>query len=155
MKNETTIGYLFPLFTFIIFVFAALISFIQLFGYCAMHFEGLTDSIVLAIIFLLAYMIVFVEFARAAEHYIENSLWMVEKHGLTDPALFRKAFALMVVGAVLCVLLTVSGLFLPYGRSLPKLLLFYAGLVVCVLLILRPCVWLRKSCNKKMSRRSR
>ena len=57
----------------------------------------------------------------------------------------------MLIGTLLCAGLAASGLFLPYFGALPKLLLFFAGLAVSVLLILRPCAWLRRSCKKERS----
>lgn len=111
----------------------------------------LADSLVLAIVFCLVYMFVCVELAKAAERYIDDSWWLAEKYGVSDPRVVTSARVLTLIGTLLCAGLAASGLFLPYFGALPKLLLFFAGLAVSVLLILRPCAWLRRSCNKERS----
>lgn len=133
MKKKASTNYFFPTLLFIIFIFAGLTSFLQLFGFCAARFDVLADSLVLAIVFCLVYMFVCVELAKAAERYIDDSWWLAEKYGVSDPRVVTSARVLMLLGA------------------LPKLLLFFAGLAVSVLLILRPCAWLRRSCNKERS----
>ena len=74
---------------------------------------------------------------------------LAEKYGVSDPRVVTSARVLMLLGALLCAGLAASGLFLPYFGALPKLLLLFAGLAVSVLLILRPCARLRRSCNKE------
>ena len=74
---------------------------------------------------------------------------LAEKYGVSDPRVVTSARVLTLIGALLCAGLAASGLFLPYFGALPKLLLFFAGLAVSVLLILRPCAQLRRSCNKE------
>lgn len=58
MKKKASINYFFPTLLFIIFIFAGLTSFLQLFGFCAAHFDVLADSLVLAIVFCLVYVCV-------------------------------------------------------------------------------------------------
>lgn len=79
MKKKASINYFFPTLLFIIFIFAGLTSFLQLFGFCAARFDVLADSLVLAIVFCLVYMFVCVELAKAAERYIDDSWWLAEK----------------------------------------------------------------------------
>lgn len=131
MKKKASINYFFPTLLFIIFIFAGLTSFLQLFGFCAARFDVLADSLVLAIVFCLVYMFACVELAKAAERYIDDSWWLAEKYGVSDPRVLTSARVLMLLGA------------------LPKLLLLFAGLAVSVLLILRPCARLRRACNKE------
>lgn len=148
MKKKASTNYFFPTLLFIIFIFAGLTSFLQLFGFCAAHFDVLADSLVLAIVFCLVYMFACVELAKAAERYIDDSWWLAEKYGVSDPRVVTSARVLTLIGALLCAGLAASGLFCRTS-ALPKLLLFFAGLAVSVLLILRPCAWLRRSCNKE------
>lgn len=148
-EKESIHQLFFPTLLFIIFIFAGLTSFLQLFGFCAAHFDVLADSLVLAIVFCLVYMFACVELAKAAERYIDDSWWLAEKYGVSDPRVLTSARALMLLGALLCAGLAASGLFLPYFSALPKLLLLFAGLAVSVLLILRPCARLRRACNKE------
>lgn len=151
MKKTISSDSLFPLVAFILFIFAGLTSFLQLFGFCAARFDVLADSLALAIVFCLVYMFVCVELTKAAERYIDDSWWLAEKYGVSDPRVLTSARVLMLLGALLCAGLAASGLFLPYFSALPKLLLLYAGLAVSVLLILRPCARLRRACNKERS----
>ena len=67
MKKKASINYFFPTLLFIIFIFAGLTSFLQLFGFCAAHFDVLADSLALAIVFCLVYMFACVELAKAAD----------------------------------------------------------------------------------------
>ena len=102
MKKKASINYFFPTLLFIIFIFAGLTSFLQLFGFCAAHFDVLADSLVLAIVFCLVYMFVCVELAKAAERYIDDSWWLAEKYGVSDPrAALRRACGIGIVFAVL------------------------------------------------------
>lgn len=123
---------------FILFVFAAMISLIQLFGFCAPRVDALSDSLAGPIVFFLGYMFLCVELAKAAERYIDDSWSMAEKYGVSDPRVLTTARVLMTIGALLCAGLAASGLLLPYFNALPKLLLFFVGLAVSLLLILRP-----------------
>lgn len=149
MRKKASTNYFFPTLLFIIFIFAGLTSFLQLFGFCAARFDVLADSLALAIVFCLVYMFVCVELAKAAERYIDDSWWLAEKYGVSDPRVLTSARVLTLIGALLCAGLAASGLFLPYFSALPKLLLLFAGLAVSVLLILRPCARLRRACNKE------
>lgn len=108
---------------FILFVFAAMISFIQLFGFCAPRVDALSDSLAGPIVFFLGYMFLCVELAKAAERYIDDNWWMAEKYGVSDPRVLTTARVLMTIGALLCAGLAASGLLLPYFNALPKLLL--------------------------------
>ena len=51
MKKKASTNYFFPTLLFIIFIFAGLTSFLQLFGFCAARFDVLADSLALAIVF--------------------------------------------------------------------------------------------------------
>ena len=102
MKKKASINYFFPTLLFIIFIFAGLTSFLQLFGFCAAHFDVLADSLVLAIVFCLVYMFVCVELAKAAERYIDDSWWLAEKYGVSDPRVVTSARVLTLIGALLC-----------------------------------------------------
>lgn len=152
MRKKRSTEYIFSTLIFILFVFAALISFLQLFGFFAPRVDAMSDSAATPIIFFLGYMFLCVECTKAAERYIDDSWWMAEKYGVGDPRVLTTARVCMTIGALLCAGLTVSGLLVPYFNALTKLLLFYAGLIVSVLLILRPCARLRRACNKDAQR---
>lgn len=86
MKKKASTNYFFPTLLFIIFIFAGLTSFLQLFGFCAARFDVLADSLALAIVFCLVYMFVCMELAKAAERYIDDSWWLAENTASAIPA---------------------------------------------------------------------
>lgn len=136
--------FIFATITTVVLCLASLAVFLHVFGFLAGLFAVFGESLVPGVALLVLIMWPLTSLARKAGRYIEECWWQVEKAGGVPHAHYLRAQLMMTLGLVLCALLSVSAIFVFYGETLAKLLLYLCALGVSVFLILWPCARLRR-----------